>query len=329
MASKTSQIICCILSIVCVVAFVSPSTAQFRLLNRVPINSMNVKVIDQNGKPIRGAEVEASNGRKNTTGKDGVAKIRFGSVGVFTVSVYADNYMPSNFVITMPVDRGKTITRRLTGEVDLAGVNLTGAYLASVNIYPLIFNYMFSSYGFSPQVESYKEGQGTTWKITSGDDDDVFIMSKAYLKKLDNGNQWWQIKLTEQGSDSTSYVAEMLFSKDQSELLRYRDKIGNGNAEEKPVSKGWYTQPVALTKESMEGAVKEKDVSVKVPKGTFKADMLQFGVAPDTYLDIWRAKDSSIPGGVLKYQVKDDDGTVYISALKDYSDHAHTVLNSY
>lgn len=217
---------------------------------------MEVKVKDQNDNPVQGAQVQVSNGRETTTNSEGVAKVRFGSVGIHTVSVFADNYMPSNFVVTMPADRGKIVTRRLTGEVRFAGL-----HFGTMNMYPLVFNYMFSSYGYSPQLEPYKEGQSTAWSISSGESDgDVLIMSKAFLKKMDDGKEWWGIELSKMGEDDSKYVAEILFSKDRSKILRYREKIGEGEVQEKPVSEGWYTQPVSLTEESEQEAVKEENI---------------------------------------------------------------------
>lgn len=300
-------------------------TAETRLLNNIPVHSVEVKVVDQDEGPVQGAQVEASNGRQTTTDEKGLAKIRFGSVGVHAITVFADNRLPVNFVVTMPADRGKTITQKLANEISFSSLNFS-----SMNMYPLLFNYIFSSYGYSPELKEYEEGQSTTWEITTGaDNKEPLRMGKAFLKKMENGQKWWQIVLTQPGEDTPEYIAEMLFSEDLSSVLRFREKIGDSDVQEKLVSKGWYNKPAKLTEESEQGAVKEGNISVNVPKGTFKADVLEFGIAPGTSLKIWRAKMAAIPGGVVKYETTSEEDIVYRSELQNYGTDSGTLLDSY
>lgn len=300
-------------------------TSGTQLLNKIPVNSVDVKVVDQNDNPISGAQVESSNGRQSTTNGAGIAKIRFGSVGIHNISVYADNYMPSNFIVTLPTDRGKTITRRLTDEVNFS----VGMNFGAMNMYPLIFNYMFSTYGYSTSVDDYKEGESTTWQITTQDGDKTMEMYRAFLKKMDNGQEWWGVRLNLADEDQSTYIAEILFSENRSSVLRYREKLDGGDIQEKPVSEGWYNQPVSLTEESMQGATTEEGVSVKVPKGTFTANLLNYGAGPETYIKIWTATDADIPGGVIKYETTSKNEVVYSSQLKDWATDATTELDSY
>lgn len=302
-------------------------SSETRLLNKIPINSVEVQVLDQNDNPLSGAQVEASNGRQNSTDADGKANIRFGSVGVYTVTVLADNRMPNNFIVTMPSDRGETITARLTDSIQFTGISL-----GSVNMYPLLFNYMFSSYGYGLELSNYEEGQWTSWKIVVDDDEESMQISKAFLKELDNNQQWWRMTMKTTDEEQDNYTAEVLFSEDRSSIVRYREKIGDSEVQEKPVSEGWYTAPTKLTKESREGAVTKENIEVSTEKGTFKADLLTFGVAPETKLKIWQAKNETIPGAVLKYQtsnMSDKEELIYKSEIIDFGDDATTKLDSY
>lgn len=302
-------------------------SSETRLLNKIPINSVEVQVLDQTGNPISGAQVEASNGRQSSTDADGKANIRFGSVGVYTVTVLADNRMPNNFIVTMPTDRGETITARLTDSIKFTGISL-----GSVNMYPLLFNYMFSSYGYGLELSNYEEGQWTSWKIVADDDEESMHISKAFLKELDNNQQWWRMTLKTTDEDQNDYTAEVLFSEDRSSIVRYREKIGDSQVQEKPVSEGWYTAPTKLTKESREGAVTKENIEISTEKGTYNTDLLTFGVAPETNLKIWQATDKTIPGAVIKYQtsnIKDDEEFIYKSEIIDFGDNATTKLGSY
>lgn len=321
--SLLALIITAFLGYGCSVPGLSPSAS---LLNKVPINSVKVKVVDQNDEPIKGAQVEASNGRKTTTDADGMAKLKFGTVGIHNVGVYADNFMPNNTVITMPADNGTTVTARLTTEVQLGA--MTFGMNMSANLYPMMFRYLFTGYGYQLELEDYPQGGWTEW--ASNDSEDTH-MRKAFLKELDNGQQWWQIVIiSTEKKKKEEYIAEILFSADRSSIVRMREKIGDNEPQEKPVSEGWYTDPKKLTKESIEGAVAERNVSVKVPADTFTADKLNFGAAPGMAMIMWRVSGDNVPGGIVKYKYEEkdsDDGSVM--ELTAYGTDAKSRLDSF
>ncbi|MEQ8523919.1 Ig-like domain-containing protein [Gracilimonas sp.] len=297
------------------------------MLNKVPINSVTVEVLDQEGNPIQGAQVEASNGRQTTTGANGKAKIRFGSLGIHNISVYADNYMPNNMIVTMPTDNGNTVTARLTGEVQMASLNF--GINMNVNMYPMMFNYLFTGYGYELEVEDYTEGGWTQWQVSDGEGEVGTIMKKGFLKELENGQQWWQIVMFEKDEEEPVYIAEVLFSEGRQQIVRLREKMGDSEPQEKPVSEGWYSQPQKLTKESIEGAVAETGVSVNVPKGTFTTDLIDFGVAPEISLKLWRVTSEEVPGGVVKSSTMEGEEVISSLELMDFGTDAETMLNSF
>lgn len=295
------------------------------MLNKVPINSVQVEVMDAEGNPIQGAQVEASNGRKSSTDADGIAKIRFGTLGIHNITVLADNHMPNNMVVTMPADNGKTITARLAGDIELGSISFG---VMNVNLYPMMFNYLFSGYGYQLELEEYPEGGWTEWRAN---DEEETIMRKAFLKKLDNGQEWWQIVMKSQEEDEgEQYIAEVLFSEDRQSIVRMREKIGDEEAQEKPVSEGWYNSPQKLTEESIEGALEEEAVSVTVPANTFTADLLKFGVAPGMNMSMWSVSGTEVPGGIIKYEYSEEEsGDVSTMELMDYGSDASTLLDSF
>ena len=298
------------------------------MLNRVPINSVQIEVLDVNGDPIQGAQVEASNGRKSSTDESGMTTIRFGTVGIHNITVLADNYMPNNLVITMPKDNGSTITARLTNEVEIGAISFTGINFGTMNMYPMMFNYLFTGYGYQLEFEDYPEGGWTEWRT---DDSGESYMRKALLKKLDNGQEWWQIILKGDFDDSEErYIAEILFSEGREAIVRMREKIGENEALEKPVSEGWYNTPQKLTQESMEGALSERSVSVSVPARTFTADLLNFGVAPGISLRMWRVSADEIPGAIVKYEyAEEEERESSTMELVDFGTDAASLLESY
>lgn len=298
------------------------------MLNEVPLNSVQVEVLDQEGNPIQGAQVEASNGRQTTTDVNGVATLRFGTLGIHNISVYADNYMPNNLVVTMPTDNGSTVTARLTTEVEIGTVNF-GAMNFGANIYPMMFNYLFTGYGYELEVEDYPEGGWTKWQISGEDGEVGTIMRKGLLKELENGQQWWQIVMYDEENNGPVYISEVLFSEDRQQIVRMREKMGDSEAQEKPVSEGWYSQPQKLTEESIEGATTERGIEVNVPKGNFTADLIDFGVAPEISLKLWRATSAEVPGGVVKSATMEGEEVISLLELVDYGTNAETMLNSF
>lgn len=300
--------------------FVSCSPS-INMLNKIPTHSIIVKVLDQNDEPIQGAQVEASNGRASSTEPDGSAKVRFGSVGIYSVTVAADNHMPVNFVVTMPGDDSKTFTRHLSDVFTYSRLQYGNA-----GMYPLMFNYLFSSYGYGLALEPYQEGEQTTWEITAGGD--KMIVKKSFLKVVEDNKEWWQVSYREKDSDDYNYVADVLFSKDRKSVLRYREKINDGEVQEKPVSEGWYHQPAQLTEESIDGAVSKRNVQVSTEAGNFTANLLDFGVSGNTSLKIWKVSDD-VPGGVVQYETTNGDDRLYKSKIISYGKGAKSELGSY
>lgn len=318
------------LGLVLVTAMISVGCAMpgANMLNKVPINSVQIEVLDVDGNPIQGAQVEASNGRKSSTDAAGITKIRFGTVGIHSITVLADNYMPNNMVITMPKDNGSTITARLTNQVEIGTIRLTGVNFGTMNMYPVMFNYLFTGYGYQLELEEYPEGGWTEWRT---DDDEDSYMRKALLKKLDNGQEWWQIILKgDSDVEEERYIAEVLFSEGRESIIRMREKIGENEAQEKPISEGWYSSPQQLTEESIEGALSEQGVSVSVPADNFTADLLNFGVAPGISMKMWSVYAAQVPGAIVKYEyAEEEEGEISTMELVSYGTDAETLLASF
>ncbi len=301
-------------------------------LLKIPLLTTEVSVVDEAGQPVAGAVVQVVNGEQTTTDSDGHATVHFGSLGVFTVRVSAADRGNATFAATMPLDRAKVRTIRLVKQQDIninvAGLgNLMGGMMQG--FYPLMFQSLFAANGYSMEMSRYQPGEWTEWQLTTGGKDDKPVaMRKACLKRLANGNEWWQIRIPGDQPDETM-VLEVLFSKEKRSIRRMRQRIGKGDAKEMPVTESWYTAPAKLTPESVEGSITHRSVKVTVPAGRFTADLLEFaaGVGEGS-LHLWRAK--GVPGDVVKSDVTDADGQVgWATLLTAYGKGATTELGSY
>jgi len=300
---------------------------------RIPIFRVHIEVVDEADQPIPGAIVESADGQTATADSEGKASIRFGSVGIHMVTVMTDNRVPYTFTLSMPIDAGKTFTARLGKPVEFTGPMILGGLgfwqLATAQLYPFLLSSMFSAYGYNIDIEDYAQGEWTEWRISTEENDrDPLLLRKAFLAKLDNGQEWWQVRFAGDSEDDGAYIIEVLFSEDRGSVRRIRQKIGDEEPQETPVSEGWYYPPMKLTGESLEGAVAERNVSVSVPAGTFSADLMRFAISPGMDLRIWRY--SNVPGGVIKYETKDDeDGLYYRGELLGHGTGATTELGSF
>ncbi|MCL4512260.1 MAG: hypothetical protein M1470_14565 [Bacteroidetes bacterium] len=294
----------------------------------IPLFSMKIEVKGPNNAPLVGAVVSCSSGETVTVDTSGVAKLNFSDVGPYYISVrYQDNIIAS-YNVSMPSDGGKTLTANyVPGATPSAGEGAGGNnYFAMMGarLYPLLFQYVFNAYGYSIDLSKYQPGQYTEWQISTNGEKQ-FSTRKAYLTKLPNGQEWWQVSFQ---ANKDSMLMEVLFSDKQQSIRRMRAKFGSEAPKEVPVTEGWYTSPMQLTPESIEGSVVKKGVSVTVPAGTFTCDQLEFGVAQGFTLRMWRTSD--VPGGVVKYEMSGDNGKdLYSGELKSFGTGATTELGSY
>ena len=313
----------------CMMMFVSCSGMSS--LPSLPLFKVTVKAVDESDTPVAGAIVESSNGLKATTGSDGVAELKFSSLGVHMITVVAQNREPANFSVTMPLDMGKTLTARLGKPVEASArvnvninANMPGMFMTA--IYPMIFQSMFTAYGYNMELVPFKQGEWTEWNYVSGGKKET-IMRKAYLTKLDNGQEWWQVQMKNEKKSDT-IVFEVLFSAGRQSIRRMRQQTGEGQPSEVPVTEGWYSAPMQLTSESMEGAVTKKGVDVEVPAGKFKADLLEFAYMGSAgKVRMWRVQN--VPGGVVRVEITQGSKAEWVTELKKYGSGAKSLLGSF
>lgn len=309
-------------------------------------STLSVKVIDEADQPIAGAQVEAK-GERVTTGPDGIGTLSFKKFDfwnpsfympdIVLISIMAENRMPATLQATLPLDSGKTMQARLGKPVEInmnvksnvnvampSGAGLQGMFLTA--LYPVIFQSLFTANGYNMEVIPYKTGEWTEWTVSTGDRDPM-ILKKAFLTKLKNKQEWWQVQMNNKKQDGFTF--EVLFSQERQSIRRMRQKTGSeGKASEVPVTEGWYSAPMRLTPESMDGAVTERGVEVTVPAGTFKADVLEFAYAgTNGKVRMYRAK--GVPGGIVKVETIVDDENKMTTELKQFGTGAKTVLASF
>ena len=316
-----------LLFVVCLAAFCAGCFGGYNELG-LALFSMKVKTVGPENAPLVGAIVSCSNGESVTVDSTGIATLTFSDVGPYYISVRYQNDLVASYNVSMPSDGGRTLTANYipaaapAGSVAVDGGNYFS--MMGARLYPLLFQYVFNAYGYSIDLGKYKPGQYTDWQIST-DGKDRFLTRKAYLTKIDNGEEWWQVSFQ---TKSDSMLMEVLFSDKLQSIRRMRARFGDESPKEVPVTEGWYTSPMQLTPESVEGAVVRKNVSVTVPAGTFACDQLEFGLMQGFTLRLWRTQD--VPGRVIKYEmVGTNHKDLYSAEMTAYGEGAKTQLGSY
>ena len=256
-----------------------------------------------------------------------VATLLVGAVGCSTVQ---DSLMQGatrgiGRAVTERAEQG--VYNRLAPKTQLPQPKTPGWNQFMVLQAQVIFGYAFSAGGYWISANDLKAGEFTKFRITSGDDEPV-TLERAFLKKLDNGNEWWRVSW---GDGEDTWIYEALMSEgEERQVLRLRARDADGNEGEIPVTEGTsvYNAPVNLTEESIQGASKGSE-RVTVPAGTYTADHIVYmSAAGEGQVEWWITKD--VPGGLVKYLMNSkEEGTVWTAVLTESGTNAASMLGSF
>lgn len=189
-----------------------------------------------------------------------------------------------------------------------------------------VFSYSFSAGGLWLGQTGYNPGEWTKFELVTTGDKNPVVLERAFLKKEDNGNEWWRISWS---VDKETWIYEALMSPTERRLLRLRGKDADGNQGEIPVTgQAIYYPPTEVTDESIQGATVGKE-NITTPAGTFKTDHVVFLAATaEGKIDWWIT--NKVPGGVVKYLFKDkEEGVLWSSTLKAKGKDATSMLGSF
>lgn len=191
----------------------------------------------------------------------------------------------------------------------------------------VIFSYSFSAGGLWIGPVDYKPGEWTKFEFKVQDEPSV-VLEKAFLKRTDDGKEWWRVSWTT--AEEGTWVYEALIATEESQLLRLRARDVDGNEGEIPVTGGEviYMAPTEVTQESIQGATVGKE-NITTPAGTFSADhVVYMAVTGEGEIEWWVT--DKVPGGVVKYQLKTkEEGVIWSSTLKEKGTNATTILKSF
>ncbi len=200
-----------------------------------------------------------------------------------------------------------------------------GAMLAQMA--PVVFSYSLGVGGYWIWSKDFQPGEWVKFMVT-GEDGSSYTLEIAFLKRTPDGKEWWRVSYIPTKNPQESLTYEALFTSDLGELKRLRGRFDNNEPQELPVTQGSYVgKPVKLTKESIEGATVGIE-TVRVPAGTFRARHVKYGsLSGNGSVEWWI--DEGVPGGVVRYVIKDNGRVVVTADLLSFGKGATSVLESF
>lgn len=189
----------------------------------------------------------------------------------------------------------------------------------------MAFNYTFSGGGLWVGQVGYKPGEYTKFRWEAKGEDPM-TMERAFLKKLDDGKEWWRVSWA---NKDDSWVWEALLDPQTGSALRLRGRDPDGQVGEIPVTgETFYTPQAQVTKESVQAATVGTE-KVQVPAGSFTAQHVVYSNAgAGGKAEFWTV--DTVPGGVVKYMFNDaQGGKTWTSSLVEQGKNATTILGAY
>ena len=207
------------------------------------------------------------------------------------------------------------------------GAGMSGPQSAQMMTYYAnwMFTLGFNSGGYWLPNSDLQPGQSVTFEFSSNGN--TQRMERAYLKKMDDGKQWYRVMWWDTQKPDT-VIFEAMFSADRSQVLRMRGKTSGQAAGEIPVEQNTgfaWREPTYLTQESLTAATVGTE-SVTTPAGTFSAKHIKYTMMGGGNYEWWTA--DNVPGGVVKYVVS-YGGNSYNQTLVAMASNATTMLGSF
>lgn len=190
----------------------------------------------------------------------------------------------------------------------------------------IMFAYAYSGGGLWVGQKGYEPGEYTKFELQQTNEEEQFVIERALLKRTEDGNEWWRVSWNE---NEESWIYEAMIDTVEGKVIRLRAKDADGNEGEIPVTDDTYiyTEPQQVSGESIEGAAIGQE-SIDTPAGRFDTRHVRYmSTTEEGQIDWWITQN--VPGGVVKYQLTDEDETIWTNTLKEMGSNAASVLGSF
>jgi len=219
---------------------------------------------------------------------------------------------------------GETAPEKTGGGDPTEGQSVTGtqglfgelAALENVMLFNVAYLQVIFLGGPDPAFDDFREGEGVTWEITGGDenDDSSFIAERALLKRHSDGTSWWYLGYDAE-EDTLEYEVlmddeyvpiEIVWRDgDSGQTMRYTFDYGEEDAPP-PTEEDAVVYSDEIPDENSLGRER-----ITVGSGTYTAEHVAYGfndAESDARLEYhwWLVDD--VPGDLVKYEYRQFDG---------------------
>jgi hypothetical protein len=179
----------------------------------------------------------------------------------------------------------------------------------------------------------YQPGEWTKWsheikQARESSQQQPLFVEKAFLKRNDDGSEWWRVKAFQQEEKDT-FVFEALFSPDKTQIVSMRAKMGDNPVEEVTFEEGENSFPApSMFDEQVFARHRVGSLEMALGFLDVSAEHIRFS-APDGsgQVDFYFSKN--VPGGLVKYHFMNQQGDTYTLQIAAHGTDATTELGSY
>lgn len=217
---------------------------------------------------------------------------------------------------------GRQITERVVSTyLEQIGPALIRSYTIG------LMQVMFYQAGYYGDELAYEPGEYTIW--TSDDSPYGEVVERAFLKRRDDGWEWWRVEIFGEDPDSEDdfhLIMEALFEpEDEKRYIRqmYVQYPDSDEAEEVEIdeedTERWVIRAEKWSDEERQEAFVATE-EITVPAGTFTADRYRADSAEDEdMVTEWWVTERQVPGSIVRvHQYEDDGDQEYTLNLESY-----------
>jgi hypothetical protein len=119
------------------------------------------------------------------------------------------------------------VSDRVEQEVYREVSGLLAGY-SSMMLYQLAYTQAFMVGGYMIGTEDFAEGQGATWSLEAGDEDDFvrYTTERALLKRDDDGSSWWYLRYQPEEDSAIEYEIKMNRAMEPLEMYMLNPETG-------------------------------------------------------------------------------------------------------
>lgn len=222
----------------------------------------------------------------------------------------------------------RAINRAVGNAVEREVSSMMAGY-SNVMLYQLAYTQAFHVGGFGIHPELFEEGEGTTWRVESGDDEGMnyYTTERALLQKDEDGSSWWYLKYQPEG-DEESLEYEVKMNSNLEPLEMYMRDVNTGEINhhifesagedgeeswesEKALEEGGYQTEYFFLQNPEE--YRQGSESIRIDNRSYDSEVLAYSGSDDEgdeQVDFtWWIADE-VPGRLVKYEIinRNDEG---------------------